>query len=74
VIAQLKSTPIAKDGLDAGEAVDPKWEGAHGHAALRYGAFSRTAPSPERLPELSIDEWAAEERRRETGNSLSGAQ
>jgi hypothetical protein len=51
-IEQLKSAPVAVDGVVAGEAVDPKWESAHGHAhaALRYGAMSRpssSTPPPE---------------------------
>jgi hypothetical protein len=51
LVAQLQSAPIAKDGSDAGEAVDPKWEGAHGHshASARYGVVSRPSPSP--MPE-----------------------
>jgi phage terminase large subunit len=63
VIAQIKSAPIAKDGSEAGEAVDSKWEGAHGHAhaALRYGALSRPPPSP--LPEPELD-WRTLELRR----------
>jgi PBSX family phage terminase large subunit len=56
LIEQFKSAPVAKDGVDAGEAVDPKWESAHGHAiaAARYGAMSRPSPSeqPEREPEI----------------------
>jgi hypothetical protein len=31
LIEQLKSAPLAAEGLDAGEAVDPKWASAHGH-------------------------------------------
>lgn len=48
VIEQIKGAPVATDGSDAGECVDPKWATAHGHAldALRYGAMSRPAPSP----------------------------
>ena len=48
LIAQLKSAPIAEDGRDAGEAIDSKWESAHGHAvaSTRYGALSRPSPSP----------------------------
>jgi len=46
-IEQLKSAPVAVDGVVAGETVDPKWESSHGHAhaALRYGAMSRPSPS-----------------------------
>jgi hypothetical protein len=49
VIEQLKSAPVASEGPDAGKAVDAKWEHEHGHAhaALRYGAMSRPAPSAE---------------------------
>lgn len=51
VIAQLQSAPVAKDGSEAGEAVDSKWESAHGHshAMLRYGVLSR--PEPSTLPD-----------------------
>jgi hypothetical protein len=50
LIAQLKSAPVAADGVDAGEAVDPKWATNHGHAvdAARYGALSRPSLSEER--------------------------
>jgi PBSX family phage terminase large subunit len=49
LVAQFKSAPVAKDGHEAGEAVDPKWESArgHAHASARYGALSWPAPSPE---------------------------
>lgn len=48
VIEQVKGAPIATDGSEAGECVDPKWASAHGHAldSLRYGAMSRPSPSP----------------------------
>jgi len=48
LIAQLKSAPVAVDGVNAGECVDPKWESEHGHAhaSVRYGAMSRPSPSP----------------------------
>jgi PBSX family phage terminase large subunit len=48
LIAQLKSAPIAVDGTDAGEAIDGKWESAHGHgvAGIRYGSLSRPDASP----------------------------
>lgn len=64
VIAQLQSAPIAKDGSDAGEAVDSKWEGAHGHAhaMLRYGVLSRPAPST--MPEPEPSDWRTLEMRR----------
>jgi hypothetical protein len=54
LIAQLKSAPVAAEGMDAGEAVDPKWASAHGHAvdAARYGALSRPSPSEEPPPPL----------------------
>jgi PBSX family phage terminase large subunit len=56
-IEQLKSAPVAADGVAAGEAVDPKWESSHGHAhaALRYGAMSR--PSPSTSPPQEPDDW-----------------
>jgi len=49
----MQSAPIAKDGSEAGEAVDPKWEGAHGHAhaMLPYGVLSQPAPSSMPQPE-----------------------
>jgi hypothetical protein len=49
VVEQLKSAPVAAEGPDAGQAIDGKWEHEHGHAhaALRYGAMSRPAPSAE---------------------------
>jgi len=49
LIEQLKSAPVATDGVQAGEAVDPKWESQHGHAhaSARYGAMSRPSPSKE---------------------------
>lgn len=64
LIEQLKSAPLAADGMDAGEAVDPKWASAHGHAidAARYGALSRPSPSEEPPPPLE-DERAEALRR-----------
>ncbi len=58
LIAQLKSAPIAVDGADAGECVDPQWESAHGHAvaSARYGAMSRPSPSPRPVEEP--EDWA----------------
>jgi hypothetical protein len=52
LVRQLKSAPVAVDGVDTGEAVDRRWEGEHGHAvaSLRYGAMSRPAPSKEPEP------------------------
>jgi hypothetical protein len=54
LIGQLKSAPVAADGVDAGEAVDPKWATNHGHAAdaARYGALSRPPPWEEPPPPL----------------------
>jgi hypothetical protein len=55
LIKQLKSAPVAAEGLEAGEAVDKRWESDHGHgvASARYGAMSRPGPSeePERPPD-----------------------
>jgi hypothetical protein len=55
LIQQLKSAPVAADGVDDGEAVDPKWATNHGHAvdAARYGALSRPPPSEEPPPPLT---------------------
>jgi hypothetical protein len=52
LIEQLKSAPLTAEGLDAGEAVDPKWASAHGHAidAARYGALSRPSPPKNHHP------------------------
>jgi hypothetical protein len=57
LIRQLKSAPIAVEGVEIGEAVDKKWEGEHGHAvaALRYGAMRRPSPSAG-LPEPESDD------------------
>jgi PBSX family phage terminase large subunit len=59
VIEQLRSAPVASDGLDAGKAVDGKWEHEHGHAlaALRYGALSR--PAPTQWPVQEPADWTA---------------
>jgi PBSX family phage terminase large subunit len=60
LVEQFKSAPIAADGLEAGEAVDKKWESTHGHAdaSARYGAMSRPAPSPPPPQEPdSPEEW-----------------
>jgi hypothetical protein len=70
LVAQMRSAPIAKDGSDAGEAVDGKWENAHGHAhaAARYGVLSRPAPSPSVDPQAHVPyhlrtiDWEAEAR------------
>ena len=48
LVEQLRGAPIARDGADAGEAVDARWCNAHGHAldSCRYAAMSRPAPTP----------------------------
>lgn len=55
LVEQFKGAPVATDGVAAGEAVDAKWESAHGHAiaSARYGALTRPAPTPvlEREPD-----------------------
>jgi len=54
LVEQLKAAPLQPiDKRHAGEMIDPKWEGSHGHscAALRYGVLSRAAPSVEPEPE-----------------------
>jgi phage terminase large subunit len=53
LVKQIKSAPVAVDGMDAGEAIDRRWEGDHGHgvASLRYGAMSRPSPSGAAPPE-----------------------
>jgi hypothetical protein len=59
LVEQLKSAPLQPvDRRWAGEMIDPRWEGAHGHAvaAARYGAMSRPGPSPE--PEKPIESEA----------------
>jgi hypothetical protein len=72
LIAQMQSAPVAKDGHDAGEAVDAKWDGAHGHAhaSARYGVLSRPAPSPmpAQLDPLAPVDW--EQRRAEMQAAL----
>jgi hypothetical protein len=62
LIAQLKSAPVAEDGIKAGEVVDPKWASAHGHAvdAARYGAISRPSPSDEPQPSPHLEDERAE--------------
>jgi PBSX family phage terminase large subunit len=62
LIDQLQSAPIAAEGIDAGEAVDPKWATAHGHAidAARYGAMSRPSPSEDPEPEQTLEDPRAE--------------
>jgi hypothetical protein len=53
-VRQLTSAPVAADGVNAGECVDPGWESGrgHAHASLRYGALSRPAPSVPPEPSL----------------------
>ena len=65
LVAQFQSAPVARDGHDAGEAVDSKWESRHGHAhaSARYGVMSRPAPSPEPVREQSPEEWVNEQQR-----------
>jgi hypothetical protein len=62
LIAQLKSAPVAEEGINAGEVVDPKWASAHGHAidAARYGALSRPSPSEEPQPSRHLEDERAE--------------
>jgi PBSX family phage terminase large subunit len=62
LIEQFKSAPIAAEGVDAGEIVDPKWATSHGHAidAARYGAMSRPSPSDEPEREKTLDDPRAE--------------
>jgi hypothetical protein len=59
-IAQMKSAPVAADGLDAGECYDRKWANEHGHAvdAIRY--FCITRPSPSKEPPRPLDDPRAE--------------
>jgi PBSX family phage terminase large subunit len=59
LVAQLKSAPVAVDGVNAGECVDPKWESerGHAHASLRYGAMSRPGPAPKPVEEPA--DWVA---------------
>ena len=49
LVAQFQVVLVAVDGVEAGDAVDGKWESqqGHAHAAARYGAMSRPAPSKE---------------------------
>ena len=58
LVEQLRSAPLQPvDRRWAGEMIDPRWEGAHGHAvaAARYGAMSRPGPSPEPEKELETE-------------------
>jgi hypothetical protein len=76
LVEQLKAAPILdleSGKKDAGEIVDPDWEGAYGHAhaALRYGMMSRPEASdlaeypPGDLRSLALMEY--EERMNERG-------
>ena len=69
LIAQFRSAPLAAEGPDAGEAIDPKWATAYGHAidAARYGALSRPFPSDEPPP-------VADERREALRRSFEAEQ
>jgi hypothetical protein len=60
-IRQLTSAPVAVDGVNAGECVDPVWESGrgHAHASLRYGALS-SRPVPSKPPEKSLRELLLE--------------
>jgi hypothetical protein len=62
LIDQFKSAPVAAEGLDAGEIVDPKWATNHGHAidAARYGAMSRPSPSDEPERDSTLEDPRAD--------------
>jgi PBSX family phage terminase large subunit len=62
LIEQFKSAPVAAEGLDAGEIVDPRWATSHGHAidSARYGAMSRPSPSDEPEREQTLEDPRAE--------------
>jgi Phage terminase large subunit len=62
LIDQFKSAPVAAEGLDAGEIVDPRWATSHGHAidAARYGAMSRPSPSDEPERDSTLEDPRAE--------------
>jgi PBSX family phage terminase large subunit len=47
LIEQIQAAPMAKDGANAGEAVDPDFESdhLHAHAALRYALMAWPSPS-----------------------------
>jgi hypothetical protein len=56
LVEQLKTAPLQPlDKRWAGEMVDPRWEGSHGHAlaAARYGAMSR--PAAAQVPEAEFE-------------------
>jgi len=57
LVQELRDAPVQPFNLqDGGEKVDPKWEGAHGHAAAmcRYAVLTRPAPSTPK-PEVELD-------------------
>jgi hypothetical protein len=62
LISQFQSAPVAVEGVGAGVMVDPKWEGAQGHAiaCARYGAMSWQPPSGPR----PVDDWIPDMRAR----------
>jgi hypothetical protein len=62
LIEQFRSAPVAAEGLDAGEIVDPRWATGHGHAvdAARYGAMSRPSPSDEPGRDPTLEDPRAE--------------
>lgn len=72
LVTQLKGAPllpIDSGRRNAGEIVDPRWEGEHGHAvaALRYGVMSRPDAS-QRVEQEDEDprrRWLREVERRE---------
>ncbi len=57
LLEQIEAAPLASEEADPerGEAVDRRWESAHGHshAALRYGCLTRERASA--LPEVVLD-------------------
>lgn len=76
LVEQIKGAPTNEkpvgDRMGAGEATDPTWESAHGHAtaALRYGAMSWREATPEPVtqaddPRRAFLDRAMNERQRE---------
>jgi hypothetical protein len=64
VVEELRSAPLQPIGKrDAGEIIDPSWEGPHGHgcAMTRYAVMTRPAPSvaPTGPPPIVNDARAA---------------
>ena len=51
LVDQFRSAPVAAEGLQAGQIVDPGWESSrgHSHASGRYGALSWARPSAARV-------------------------